>query len=120
MQKGSPFKGARKGQLAEKRTPDRRVTARRRGKVEVLCGAEEMSQDQSETDYSTRVCRKTLRRYSGPVLPGEAPVIPVSLQLSSSLFCSPSPKPYGSRIKVGGKHHLSPHNLKAGRSPLSS
>lgn len=62
MQKGSPFKGARKGQLAEKRTPDRsrRVTARKRGKVEVLCGAEEMSQDQSETDYSTRVCRKTL------------------------------------------------------------
>lgn len=60
MQKGSPFKGARKGQLGEKRTPNRsrRVTARRWGKVEVLCGAEEMSQNQSETDYSTESAGK--------------------------------------------------------------
>lgn len=29
-------------------------------------------------------------------------------------LCNSSSKPYGSRIKVGGKYHLSPHNLKAG------
>lgn len=60
MQKGSPSKGARKGQLAERRAPDRsrRVAAKRQGKDEVLRGAEERSQDQSETDHSTRVCRK--------------------------------------------------------------
>lgn len=40
--------------------------------------------------------------------------------LSSATFpflCNSSSKPYGSRIKVGGKYHLSPHHLKAGESP---